>query len=135
LLRFDNGDFFEANNIKYILSNSPAKDTHFARAERFVIPLLENFDQVQENKELITLAYTTASTIKKGKKLVMKPEVLTNKGLELPSLNKLCVGKKYRYFYWKQKSFQCGKEVRIVMQENPFLFEILLVTKMMKITE
>lgn len=99
LLRYDNGDFFEGNYLRNLLSNGPARDTNYARAERFVIPVLGNVTQVPENKELISLPETSASAVRVGKKIVVKPEALTKKGLELPCLNKAFLGRKYQYFY------------------------------------
>lgn len=108
MLAFDNGDFFDANNVKKLLSNDPIRDSNFARAERFVIPLLENANDIIDQKELVTLEYTTASVMKMGKKFVMKPEILTTKGLELPCLNKKFIGKKYKFFYVTGNTSPCG---------------------------
>jgi carotenoid cleavage dioxygenase-like enzyme len=60
---------------------------------------VDNISDVPEGKELVTLDCSSASAVRQGKKIVLKPEALTKKGLELPCLNKMFIGKKYRYFY------------------------------------
>jgi beta-carotene 15,15'-monooxygenase len=100
LLCFDNGDFFEANFLKNLLAtNKSIQDTNYAKAQRFVIPLIDQIGDVPEGQEQVTLQCTSASAMRHGKKLVLKPEALTKKGLELPCLNKSFIGKKYKYFY------------------------------------
>lgn len=99
LLRFPNGDFFAANFIKKILCDRTQMETEFASYERFVFPVIDNVNSVSEGSELISLDYTTASAIRKGKQIVLRPEVFSGRGLELPLINKLFTGKKYRYVY------------------------------------
>ncbi|ODN00667.1 Beta,beta-carotene 9',10'-oxygenase [Orchesella cincta] len=99
LVRFDNGDFFDANFIQKILSDRHQMESEFASVERFVIPLVDNVSSLQEGKELVSLGYTTASAVRKGKQIILSPEIFSKKGLELPFVNKTFLGKKYRYVY------------------------------------
>jgi carotenoid cleavage dioxygenase-like enzyme len=73
--------------------------------ERYVIPLLD-LDDVPEGVNQVTLK-CDAKAIKVGKQLVVTPETTTERGLELPVINRRFLSKKTS-FYWATGFSQKG---------------------------
>ncbi|CAL8111657.1 unnamed protein product [Orchesella dallaii] len=65
--------------------------------ERYVIPLV-NLDEVEEGLNCVALE-SGATAVKKGKQLVVTPEVITERGLELPTINRRFLAKKTSFYY------------------------------------
>lgn len=66
--------------------------------ERYVIPLVD-LEDVTEGSNCITALKSGATAIKKGKQLVLTPEVITERGLELPTINRRFLSKKTSFYY------------------------------------
>lgn len=56
------------------------------------------FQDFQNGKNLVTLE-TKARAEKVGDVIEVTPQILSEPGYELPSINRNVFGKKYRYFY------------------------------------
>lgn len=65
--------------------------------ERYIIPLVD-LDDFPEGSNCIALN-TGAKAIKKNGKLVISPEVITERGLELPTINRRFLSKKTSFYY------------------------------------
>lgn len=64
----------------------------------YVIPLLD-LEEVEEGANCITALKSGATAVKKGKQLVLTPEVITERGLELPTINRKFLSKKTSFYY------------------------------------
>ncbi|CAG7834316.1 unnamed protein product [Allacma fusca] len=66
---------------------------------RFVVPLPTGNDLPPENENLVTLK-SEATAVRKGNLVTLTPEILsTEKGMELPAINRSFQSKKYDMFY------------------------------------
>lgn len=67
-------------------------------AQRYRVPLLD-IKQAQEGVNLLQNIGTEARAIRSGNIITLHPEVKSERGLELPAINKSFLGKKSKYFY------------------------------------
>ncbi len=65
---------------------------------RFCLPMI-NVTEVEEGFNLNSEVKTDALAIRSGNKVILSPEILTEKGLEMPTINKKYLGKKFNYYY------------------------------------
>ncbi len=68
-----------------------------ASIHRYVIPLVSASD-VKANVNLVGIK-SEARSIRVDNWIILEPEVLSESGLELPTINKKFCGRKYSYFY------------------------------------
>jgi carotenoid cleavage dioxygenase-like enzyme len=101
--------FPNANSVNKLNLNKLRRmsidDSDNSRGERYVIPLVD-LDDIPEGVNQVSLV-SDAKAIKVGKQLVITPETITEKGLELPVINKRFLAKKTS-FYWATGSAQKG---------------------------
>ena len=72
-------------------------------ARRFIIPICSDVKELAEGVNVVNVSGTTiqteASAVREGNKIVLKGDVMTEKGLELPAINRRFLTKKTSYFY------------------------------------
>ncbi|CAG7830593.1 unnamed protein product [Allacma fusca] len=71
-------------------------------AQRFVLPIVD-VKEVAEGVNLVNMTGTTVKTeakaVRQGNKIIVTPDTMTEKGLELPVINRRFLTKKTSYFY------------------------------------
>lgn len=72
-----------------------------ASAQRFVVPMLSAELELKDVPEKVNLVEVKSSAvaIRKGSKIVLTPEILTEPGLEFPMINQDLKGRKHVYFW------------------------------------
>ncbi|CAG7659415.1 unnamed protein product [Allacma fusca] len=93
---FDSPEVLFSQYLERLRRNASEDDSIRAYGVKFVIPV-NNVET--EGEELVTIGNTTASASRQGKTVILKPEIVTGKGLELPAVNESFKRKKNRY-YW-----------------------------------
>lgn len=95
---FDSPEVIMIQYLERLRGQAPEDDNKRAYGAKFVIPLNVPRD-VPENQELVKLNDTACSAMRKGKQIVCRVEIVSEKGLELPAINKNFLRKKNQ-FYW-----------------------------------
>ncbi|XP_062869248.1 beta,beta-carotene 15,15'-dioxygenase [Trichomycterus rosablanca] len=100
VIAYDDYRLYEMFYLDKLKEQSASATNHVqteARYKRFVLPLTDKDAEVGEN--LVTLKYTTATSLKeKDGKILCQPETLTQ-GTEVPRINYNYNGQKHRYVY------------------------------------
>jgi len=80
--------------------NMAKKESERPQGRRYVLPI-SNLDECEQNTNLVTLKYTTATATKTGDKAMeCTPDIICDEPFEFPQVNyKMVNGKKYNYLY------------------------------------
>lgn len=97
LASYKNADSLKAMSLTKLRSGDYSQDS-YAAAHRYVIPLITDLRDAPENVELVAIK-STASAIRQGSEIILTPEILTDRGFEMPVINQKFMGKKHSYFY------------------------------------
>ncbi|OXA57763.1 hypothetical protein Fcan01_07859 [Folsomia candida] len=142
LIGYPNANILDKFNMSNLRQNQ------FSSADppqtyRFVIPLIHYVVDVTEGENLVTIPDVTATAIKSGDAIVLKPQQIAEPGLELPVINARFAGKPYKYFYasgmYGESSFknsickinmETGKADLFKVGENEYCGEPSFIPKM-----
>jgi hypothetical protein len=71
-----------------------------AAGHQYIVPInVEDINAFPEDENLVKISGSKAVSYRKGAQIILVPEVLTERGMEFPAINKKYTGRKHRYYY------------------------------------
>jgi len=71
----------------------------YAQITRFAIPLVKNVKDVPVGENLITLDYTTASASRTDDRIILRPQLISETGVDCPDINPKKRLSRHRFIY------------------------------------
>jgi len=98
IISYDSPNMLESLYMNKLRANNQ-EDVDLSCVQRYTIPLVEDVKLVAENVELLQNKKSVCSAVRKGNRIVLRGSNVTERGIEMPTINKSFCGKKYRYVY------------------------------------
>lgn len=73
--------------------------TDLSCIQRFVIPIIPDVKDVPEGVNILKQSTDQATAIRRGSQIILEPYSITNRGIEMPTINPNFFGKKLRFVY------------------------------------
>ncbi|ODN02421.1 Beta,beta-carotene 9',10'-oxygenase [Orchesella cincta] len=99
LSRYDSPEVLETQDLSILRQGGTDGDETRACGTQYVVPIDVNMSNVLEGANLVKVPSSNATAYKQGSQIILTPDVLTEKGLEFPAINKKFLGRKHRYYY------------------------------------
>lgn len=100
LSRYDSPEVLETQNLSFLREGGKDFDDTRACGHQYVVPIdIQNTNSVTEGVNLVKVPGSNATAYRQSNQIILTPDIVTEKGLEFPAINKKFVGRKNRYYY------------------------------------
>lgn len=98
LISYDSPNMLDTLFLHKLRERTSDHNVDLSCIQRFIIPLVSDVKTIEEDVELLDNK-SKCSAIRRGNKIILDCLTITERGIEMPTMNKNFQGKNYRYVY------------------------------------